>query len=119
MTTQMAESLVDKKCQSCEGGLPKYTRSEAEEKLHAVSGWWLSQDTLRIEKEWQVRDFAAGIAFLNRVAALAEEQGHHPELHLTGYRHVWIELWTHAIGGLSENDFIMAAKIDQLPVDLR
>jgi 4a-hydroxytetrahydrobiopterin dehydratase len=50
------------------------------------------------------------------VAKVAEQDGHHPDLHLEGYRNVWIELWTHAIGGLSENDFILAAKIDQLPV---
>ena len=52
-------------------------------------------------------------------ARVAEEEGHHPDLHLEGYRHVWIELSTHAIGGLSENDFILAAKIDELPVALR
>ena len=62
------------------------------------------------------KDFMAGIEFFNRVAELAEAEGHHPDLHLEGYRHVWIELWTHAIGGLSENDFILAAKIDQIPV---
>ena len=56
---------------------------------------------------------------LPRVAELAESEGHHPDLHLVGYRNVAIELWTHAIGGLSENDFITAAKIDQLPVDAR
>ena len=52
-------------------------------------------------------------------AELAEAEGHHPDLHLEGYRQVWIEIWTHAIGGLSENDFILAAKIDQLPVELK
>jgi 4a-hydroxytetrahydrobiopterin dehydratase len=65
-----------------------------------------------------MKDFAAGIRFFDAVARLAEEEGHHPDLRLEGYRHVWIELSTHAIGGLSENDFIMAAKIDQLPVEL-
>jgi len=52
------------------------------------------------------------------VAELAEQEGHHPDLHLERYRNVWIELWTHAIGGLSENDFILAAKIDLVPVKL-
>ena len=61
-----------------------------------------------------MKDFKAGIAFFNRVAELAEAEGHHPDLHLEDYRNVWIELWTHSIGGLSENDFILAAKIDQL-----
>src|SRR5262245_35695655 len=61
----------------------------------------------------------AAIDFFNRVAQLAEEEGHHPDLHLVGYRNVAIELWTHAIGGLSGSDFIMAAKINQLPVALK
>ena len=61
----------------------------------------------------------AGMDFFRRVAEIAEADGHHPDLHLAGYRNVWIELWTHAIGGLSENDFILAAKIDQVPIDLR
>jgi 4a-hydroxytetrahydrobiopterin dehydratase len=60
----------------------------------------------------------AGVEFFNKVAALAEEEGHHPDLHLEGYRQVAVELWTHAIGGLSENDFIVAAKINQIPVQL-
>jgi 4a-hydroxytetrahydrobiopterin dehydratase len=57
--------------------------------------------------------------FFNRIAEVAEEDGHHPDLHVEGYRNVSVELWTHAIGGLSENDFILAAKIDQLPVELK
>ena len=61
----------------------------------------------------------AGIDFFNKVAALAEEEGHHPDLHLVGYRNVAIELWTHAVNGLTENDFILAARIDQLPVELK
>ncbi len=61
----------------------------------------------------------AGVEFFNKVAALAEEEGHHPDLHLEGYRQVAVELWTHAIGGLSENDFILAAKINQIPVQLK
>jgi 4a-hydroxytetrahydrobiopterin dehydratase len=61
----------------------------------------------------------AGIDFFNKVAEVAEEDGHHPDLHIAGYRNVAVELWTHAIGGLSENDFILAAKIDRLPVALK
>jgi 4a-hydroxytetrahydrobiopterin dehydratase len=59
----------------------------------------------------------AGMKFFDAVARAAEAENHHPDLHLTGYRNVAIELWTHAIGGLSENDFILAAKIDRLPVE--
>jgi 4a-hydroxytetrahydrobiopterin dehydratase len=61
----------------------------------------------------------AGMKFFNRVAEIAEQDGHHPDLHLAGYRNVSIELWTHAIGGLSENDFILAAKIDRVPIELK
>ena len=66
-----------------------------------------------------VKDFLAAIKFFNAVAEIAESDDHHPDLHLTGYRNVAIELSTHAIGGLSENDFILAAKIDQVPVELK
>ena len=61
----------------------------------------------------------AGIDFFNKVAALAQEEGHHPDLHLEGYRQVAVEIWTHAAGGLTENDFILAAKINQIPIELK
>jgi 4a-hydroxytetrahydrobiopterin dehydratase len=119
MTSKTAEPLTARKCRPCEGGVEKYGRQEAEEELQSLSGWRLGDDGLRIEKHWHVKDFMTGIEFFNQVARLAEEEGHHPDLHLEGYRHVWIELSTHAIGGLSENDFILAAKIDQLPLSQR
>ena len=118
MVTQTAEQRKAKKCSPCEGAIDKLTPAEAEAQLKALSGWRLSRDDQRIEKHWHVKDFMAGIRFFDKIANLAEEEGHHPDLHLEGYRHVWIELWTHAVGGLSENDFIMAAKIDRLPVEL-
>jgi 4a-hydroxytetrahydrobiopterin dehydratase len=74
-----------------------------------------NQDGRRIRREWVAEDFVTAIDFFTRVAELAEEEGHHSDLHLVGYRNVAIELWTHAIGGLSENDFIVAAKIGDLP----
>jgi 4a-hydroxytetrahydrobiopterin dehydratase len=119
MSTQTSSPLVNKKCRPCEGGLPKYTRAQAEEQLDALDGWRLVHDGQRIRKEWSVADFAAGIELFRHVADVAEAEGHHPDLHLEGYRNVAIELWTHAIGGLSENDFILAAKIDQVPVKLK
>jgi 4a-hydroxytetrahydrobiopterin dehydratase len=87
--------------------------------LGDLPGWQLSDDGIRIRREWVVRDFMAAIDFFNRVAELSEHEGHHPDLHLAGYRNVAVELWTHAIGGLSENDFISAAKINELPVELK
>ena len=79
-----------------------------------VGGW--TEGGGRIRREWRAKNFWPGIDFFNKVAALAEDEGHHPDLHLVGYRDVAIEIWTHAIGGLSENDFILAAKIDAIPI---
>ena len=84
--------------------------------LKDLSGWELTEDGQRIRREWTVKHFMAAMDFFNRVARLAEDEGHHPDLHLVGYRSVVIELWTHAIGGLSENDFIVAAQINELAV---
>jgi 4a-hydroxytetrahydrobiopterin dehydratase len=92
---------------------------EADQQLAHLAGWSLVKDGKRIRREWTVRNFMAAIEFFTKVAALAEEEGHHPDLHLEGYRQVAIELWTHAIGGLSENDFILAAKINQVPIQLK
>ena len=119
MTLQVAEQLIDKHCRACEGEGEKLAPAQTEELLATLSDWRLTGDRLRIRKDWQVKNFLAGIEFFTKVAELAEAEGHHPDLHLEGYRHVWIELWTHAIGGLSENDFILAARIDRLPIQLR
>jgi 4a-hydroxytetrahydrobiopterin dehydratase len=119
MASQSADQLVAKKCVPCEGGVPKYSREEAEGQLKNLSGWQLTHDGQRIRKNWTVKDFMAGIQFFNEVAKVAEAEDHHPDLHLEGYRNLWIELWTHAVGGLSENDFILAAKIDRLPIQLK
>jgi 4a-hydroxytetrahydrobiopterin dehydratase len=88
----------------------------SQRQLQQLTGWYLTADQKRIAKKWTVTNFLEAMRFFNEITKLAEEDGHHPDLHLVGYRHVTIELWTHAIDGLSENDFILAAKIDQLPV---
>jgi 4a-hydroxytetrahydrobiopterin dehydratase len=119
MNLQTNEQLSSKKCAACEGGVEKYTQEQAQAQLEELSGWQLTHDGQRIRKDWQVKNFLAGMDLFHKVAQLAEREGHHPDLHLEGYRHVWIEIWTHAIGGLSENDFILAAKIDRLPVLLK
>lgn len=119
MPSAIAEQLTQKKCVPCEGGVPRIEREEANRLLAGLEGWSLENDDRMIRKSWKVKDFQAGIDFFNKVAELAESEDHHPDLHLSGYRNVMIELSTHAIGGLSENDFILAAKIDQLPVDLK
>jgi 4a-hydroxytetrahydrobiopterin dehydratase len=84
-----------------------------------VPQWRLSDDGKRIRRDWRVKDFATALDFFRRVGEVAESEDHHPDLHLTGYRNVVLELSTHAVGGLTENDFILAAKIDQLPVELK
>jgi 4a-hydroxytetrahydrobiopterin dehydratase len=119
MSVQTSEELVAKKCVPCEGGVPKYSAPEAQEQLQKLQGWEMSHDGQRIRKKWTMKNFVAAISFFNRVADLAEEEQHHPDLHLVGYRNVEIEIWTHAIAGLSENDFILAAKIDELPVETK
>jgi 4a-hydroxytetrahydrobiopterin dehydratase len=116
---QSVEQLREKKCLPCEGGVEPYTPEQAREQLGALSGWRLTHDGQRIRKDWTVKNFMAGMAFFNKCAEVAEADGHHPDLHIEGYRNVSVELWTHAIGGLSENDFILAAKIGELPVEVK
>ena len=119
METQTPEQLASKKCLPCEGGVDPCPLDVARSQLEQLDGWFLTHEGQRIRKDWTVKHFMAGMDFFNRVAKLAEADGHHPDLHLEGYRNVSIELWTHAIGGLSENDFILAAKIDEVPVELK
>ncbi len=119
MSSPSSEQLVSKHCVPCEGGVPTVPLAQAEGFLENLPGWRITHEGQRIRKDWTVKNFMEGIGFFQRVAALAEDEGHHPDLHLEGYRNVWIEIWTHAIGGLSENDFILAAKIDQLPLQLK
>lgn len=116
MSTPTVADLTSKKCVPCEGGVPPLARAEVEGLLKAVPGWSLSSDGKRIRREWTARNFVEGLSFFNKVGELAETEGHHPDLFLTGYRDVAVEMTTHAIGGLSENDFILAAKIDEVPI---
>ncbi|MCL4110290.1 UNVERIFIED_CONTAM: hypothetical protein GTU68_038646 [Idotea baltica] len=90
------------------------SHDEAHLQILELNGWVIVDNPDRISKTWKVANFVAGMDFLNRVTQLAEDEAHHPDIHLVGYRNVTIDIWTHAIGGLSLNDFILAAKIDQL-----
>jgi len=114
-----AAELTKKRCAPCEGGVPRMSPDAVREHLAALPAWKLTPDGQRIRREWRVKDFATALDFFNSVGQIAEQEDHHPDLHLTGYRNVAIELWTHAAGGLTENDFILAAKIDTLPVALK
>jgi 4a-hydroxytetrahydrobiopterin dehydratase len=111
--------LTGKRCIPCEGGIPKLSADQVRDHLAAVPAWKVTADGQRIRREWRVMNFVTALDFFNRVGRIAEEEGHHPDLHLSGYRNVAVELSTHAVGGLTENDFILAAKIDTLPVELK
>lgn len=100
--------LTRKHCVLCEAGTPPLTREEAEAMMAQVPGWTLEDNTL--SRRFKFRDFREAMAFVNRVADLAEEEGHHPDIHVF-WNKVRLDLTTHAIKGLSENDFIMAARI--------
>ncbi len=111
----MPEELAEKKCVPCEGGVPKLTPEEVRGHLTSLPHWRVSDDNLWLERKFDLKNFAAALGLLNRIGELAEAEQHHPDLHLTGYRHLSVRITTHAIGGLSENDVILAAKIDRLP----
>ncbi len=114
-----AAELSRKQCVPCEGGIPALSRAEVQSHLAALPEWKLTADGKHIRREWRVKDFPTALDFFNHVGQVAEQQGHHPDLHLTGYRNVAIEISTHAVGGLTENDFILAAKINAVPVALK
>jgi 4a-hydroxytetrahydrobiopterin dehydratase len=97
----------------CEGGTPPLGRSEVERLLGDVSGWRLSDDGKRISRAFDFKNFWQTMAFVNAAAWVAHQQDHHPDLQVS-YRRCVVEYWTHAAGGLTENDFICAAKLDAL-----
>ncbi len=105
-------NLASKTCVPCRGGVPPLKGQELESYRKQVSAWDVV-DEHHITKAFKFPDFRKALEFVNRVGALAEEQGHHPDIFLT-WGKVTITLWTHKINGLTESDFIMAAKIDRL-----
>lgn len=111
--------LEQKKCQPCEGIGNPFNTDQAAEQLKNVEGWELSTDGKSIARQYVTKNFMTAINFIQQVAEIAEGEDHHPDIHLTGYRNLRIDLSTHAIGGLSENDFIVAAKINNVPVELK
>jgi 4a-hydroxytetrahydrobiopterin dehydratase len=110
------ESLCQSKCKPCEGGTAVLPPDQAAEHLRAVPQWSIAEDGKSIARQWKLTSFVAALSLCNRVGEIAEVEQHHPDLHLTGYRQLRIELTTHAINGLSVNDFILAAKIDAIKV---
>jgi 4a-hydroxytetrahydrobiopterin dehydratase len=104
--------LAENKCVPCRGGVPPMERAKAEEMLKQLdSGWALNKDG-HLERLYSFKDFTQALAFVNKVGAVAEEEGHHPDLYLA-WGKCRVELWTHKINGLTESDFYMAAKSDR------
>ena len=108
------EDLVSKKCVPCEGGTPTLAKEEVKSLLSQISGWSVDADFKKISRDFKFKNFKEAMEFVNKVAGLAESEGHHPDIYIHGWNKVRLDLSTHAIGGLSENDFIMAAKIGEL-----
>ena len=109
----MPNDLAQKRCVPCRGGVVPLEADRARELLSAVPGWELIEDGTRIRRSLRFASFPTAIEFVERVAVIAEEEGHHPDFRVS-YRDVDVILYTHVIGGLHENDFIVAAKINRL-----
>ncbi|HET6725728.1 MAG TPA: 4a-hydroxytetrahydrobiopterin dehydratase [Gammaproteobacteria bacterium] len=106
--------LAEKHCVPCEGGVQPLTREEAQRYLDRITPeWTLSDDAKTISKDFKFKGFNKTMGFVNAIAWIANSEGHHPDLEV-GYGHCNVNFTTHAVGGLSENDFICAAKIDKL-----
>ncbi len=108
--------LSEKKCIPCEGGVPPFTKIQAQKYLRKLKrGWKIvsEEDSLKLDKGFKFKNFVQSMGFANQVALIAQAEDHHPEIEIS-YSKVEIELWTHKVGGLTENDFILAAKIDLL-----
>ncbi len=108
------ENLLDQKCVPCEGGVDPMTIEDAKAMLgFHIPDWTLSGDGKNISKKFTFKNFKEALEFVNKTGEIAESEGHHPDIEL-GWGKVAITLTTHAIGGLSQNDFIVAAKINAL-----
>lgn len=107
-------SLARRRCRACSGGEPPFDVVAAERWAQLLPQWRLSDQARRLERQWTAPDFAAAVAAIVAIAMRAEQADHHPDIHLERYRRLRVELTTHAIGGLSENDFILASQIEEL-----
>lgn len=107
--------LTRSKCKPCEAGVPPLNLEQLQKYRDDTSFNWEMIEEKKIVKDFNFESYGKTIEFVNKVAYLAEDEGHHPVMHVY-FSKVTIELWTHAIDGLSENDFILAAKIDEIQV---
>ena len=111
----MATPLAQRDCEVCTADTPTLSREDADRRLEEVPGWAVRhiEGRLELTRTFRYKGFVRGVELVNRIAAIAEEEGHHPDLHLT-YGALTVDLTTHAAGGLTDNDFILAAKIDRI-----
>lgn len=105
--------FCEKKCVPCEGGIPALDKDQAEKMLGELNQWDMNETATEIKKVFQFKNYYETMAFVNAIAWMAHQENHHPDLEVS-YNHCRVHYSTHAIGGLSENDFICAAKIDKL-----
>jgi len=107
-----ANHLSKGHCVPCEGGVEPLTRKEFEPYLEIIKDWMVAADEKSIERNFKFKDFKEALTFVNKVGEIAEAEGHHPDINLYGWNKVCVTLSTHAIKGLSINDFVVASKID-------
>lgn len=112
----MMTELTEKKCVPCEGGVPTLTEEKINQFLNQTPGWLVINDGKMMTRKFDFKNFARTMAFVNAVAYVATKENHHPDVEF-GYNYCRVSYTTHAIDGLSENDFICAAKVNQL-IDL-
>ncbi len=108
-----SEKLASRACVPCRGGIPPLSEADPRRLLEGTPEWRLEENGTRLVRRFEFEDFVKAMAFVNRVADIAEEQGHHPDIAIH-WNKVDLVLWTHKIGGLHDNDFILAAKVDRL-----
>ncbi|HEX3623909.1 MAG TPA: 4a-hydroxytetrahydrobiopterin dehydratase [Verrucomicrobiae bacterium] len=109
----MTSDLAKKECKPCDGKTPPLKGDALKQMQNQLNGGWKVLDEQRLEREYKFPDFRHALEFVNGVGEIAEEQNHHPDIYFT-YGQARIQIWTHSVKGLTENDFILAARIDQL-----
>lgn len=109
----MGTELSERECVPCHGDVPTLAGGELNDLHQRLDGGWEVVDGHHLRKAFEFEDFAGALEFTNEVGELAEQEGHHPLIHLT-WGEVTLEIWTHAVDGLTENDFVLAAKVDEL-----
>lgn len=113
MSTAMSSELAKKECKACEGGVLALKGDALKQLQNQLNNGWQVLNEQKLEKQFKFPDFRQALAFVNRVAEIAEEQGHHPDIFFT-WGQARIQIWTHSVKGLTENDFILAAKISEV-----